>query len=414
MSTFKWATFSNLCIAATLLRIVLLLYGEWQDANFTVKYTDIDYVVFTDAARFITQGRSPYDRATYRYTPLLAMVLTPNILLFRSFGKCLFALADLVVGYLIHQILVLRGMPPKQALWLDALWLLNPMVANISTRGNAESVLGAMVLGTLYWIMIRRFYAACVLFGLSVHFKIYPIIYAVPLLFLLDKRYGDPIEFPPIVWTYQRHCSYLLQRYLYDQNTRVEIHEPSSLRADASMRLSISQGSLGNQIRSKSRMVLRECVLFLTPTRIMFGAVSALTFFAITGLMYQLYGDEFMHHTYLYHITRKDHRHNFSVWFYEMYLAFDAPVAGKIIGLLAFVPQLALVTLTGIVFGKDIFFACFIQTFLFVTFNKVCTSQYFMWYICLFPLILPSTTIQLRYKGLLMILAWVASQVRKK
>lgn len=112
-----------------------------------------------------------------------------------------------------------------------------------------------------------------------------------------------------------------------------------------------------------------------------------------------------------------------------MYLTFDAPIAGKILGLVAFLPQLSLVTLVGIAFAKDIFFACFLQTFLFVAFNKVCTSQvslkkytctniilssmdqYFMWYICLLPLILPSTNIWFRWKGLSLIVAWVASQV---
>lgn len=294
----KWFTFANLCLAATLLRVVLLLYGEWQDANLTVKYTDIDYVVFTDAARHVTQGDSPYARATYRYTPLLAILLTPNIFLFYSFGKCLFALADLLVGYLIHQILILRGMSSKRALWLDALWLLNPMVANISTRGNAESLLGCMVLGTLYLFMTRRFYPACAIFGLAVHFKIYPVIYAVPLLFLLDNRYGDPVEFPRMIWSYQQYRLYILQRYFYhdgeltndtDYADGYQPHLPvSPTRPAAPSTIPKERSTWPERLTSCSRATLRQCILFLTPSRIMFGAVSALVFFGLTWCMYQL------------------------------------------------------------------------------------------------------------------------------
>jgi hypothetical protein len=38
------------------LRIALIVYSEWHDAHSVVKYTDIDYHVFTDAARFILRS----------------------------------------------------------------------------------------------------------------------------------------------------------------------------------------------------------------------------------------------------------------------------------------------------------------------------------------------------------------------
>ena len=49
---------------AAVLRLVLIAYADWQDSHFAVKYTDVDYAVFTDAARFMAEGESPYRRAT--------------------------------------------------------------------------------------------------------------------------------------------------------------------------------------------------------------------------------------------------------------------------------------------------------------------------------------------------------------
>lgn len=73
-------------------------------------------------------------------------------------------------------------------------------------------------------------------------------------------------------------------------------------------------------------------------------------------------------------IIRKDHRHNFSVYFYSIYLSYHSET-GAILSILAFLPQLLLLIVIGFKYGKDLYFACFLQTFVFVTFNKVCTSQ---------------------------------------
>lgn len=80
-------------------RLVLTAYGEWQDARFAVKYTDIDYAVVTEAATAVAAGGSPFQRATYRYTPLLAWALLPNVWVHPAAGKLLFCGADLCAGW---------------------------------------------------------------------------------------------------------------------------------------------------------------------------------------------------------------------------------------------------------------------------------------------------------------------------
>ena len=110
MCTTLWRPVPILVLSGVL-RVLMLLYGLHQDATSLVKYTDIDYLVFTDAARYTASlgeergsgegrwrwGGDPYERETYRYTPLLAWLLVPTTwggVAWFSFGKVLFAAGD--------------------------------------------------------------------------------------------------------------------------------------------------------------------------------------------------------------------------------------------------------------------------------------------------------------------------------
>ena len=341
------------------LRINRLCFIVDLCTSLTQKHTsaDVDYSVFTDAAKAVLNGDSPYARATYRYTPLLAYMMIPNLLLFRAFGKLLFVTCDLLAGILIFKILTARKVPPERATRCSAVWLLNPFVATISTRGSAESVLAVLVLSTFYAVLRKKLWTSSVLFGISVHFKIYPIIYAVPLFFMMDDAF---IGNPPLL--------------------------PTSRQGPWS-----------------------KVVAFVNTWRLSFSLASASTFFLLGITMYYIYGYTFVYETYLYHIVRKDHRHNFSVYFYSMYLSYTTPTA-LITSISGFLPSILATFATGYQFKHDFLIAAFLQTWVFVMFNKVCTSQYFLWYLALLPVVLPHLVTANLVEVAVVVGMWVLAQ----
>lgn len=108
------------------------------------------------------------------------------------------------------------------------------------------------------------------MFGLSVHFKIYPIIYDIPIFFFINRTKG-------VIWNWE---------------------------------LLISIWVIFN---------LNWLKFFLS---------SAFMFFSLLLLFYSLYGYRFVYETYIYHSERVDHRHNFSFNYYFEYLYYlDLPLA---------------------------------------------------------------------------------------
>ncbi|CZT25388.1 related to mannosyltransferase [Ramularia collo-cygni] len=343
--------------AAILLRIILLVYGRWQDAHSPVKYTDIDYLVFTDAARYVAHGHSPYDRATYRYTPLVAWILLPTTWggLWFEFGKALFAAGDVATGWLILLILRARGLQTEQALKFASIWLLNPMVANISTRGSSEGLLAVLVVAMLWATLSKRIILAGSLLGFGVHLKIYPFFYAASMFTWLESP--------------------------------TTLHEAS---------------------------LTRRVLALINRDRIKLVISSFVAFMVCNIAMFYLYGMPFIEHSYTYHLTRSDHRHNFSVYNTLLHLSsMHQDQASFRAESLAFAPQLflSLVVIPMCLAQQGLATTMLAQTYAFVTFNKVCTSQYFLWYMVFLPFYLPNSSLLKKPTlGITALALWILAQ----
>lgn len=341
-----------------------------------VRYTDVDYLVFSDAAALMASKESPYKRSTYRYSPLLAFLLIPNSFIHPSWGKFLFSASDLLVGLFIHIILKQRKVPEDLCTYSVMVWLLNPFTFTIGTRGNCEPIVCAMILWIIICLMNGKLLQAAFWYGLVVHFRIYPIIYALPIIWVLGP-------------------------YFFQSHPRTQLRNQNLSQEETSENSTPRTGCCSAWI------ILRN---IFTRQRIIFALVSGGVFLSCTGLFFYLYGWEFLHEALLYHLTRTDPRHNFSIYFYHIYLNYEKEFS-LVEKLISFLPQFIVQLVLIFSFARDLPFCIFVQTVAFVAFNKVITAQYFVWFFCLLPLIMPWSRMKLKWEGTYCILLWMAAQI---
>ena len=141
--------------------------------------------------------------------------------------------------------------------------------------------------------------------------------------------------------------------------------------------------------------------LFLTKQKCIFFIFTCVGFIVPTIASYWFYGNIYIEEAWLYHFRRQDLQHNFSPYFY-IYHLIGNDSHRKILSIFAFIPQFVLIICCTFYYqfgckqNKNLFMCLFVQTFIFVTLNKVITAQYFEWYMCLLPLIIPFIELSLQ------------------
>ena len=365
-----------------IIRYLIIIITEYLYYNYGVLYTDIDYHVFSDGAKHVAKLESPYERETYRYTPLLAILMIPNVKIWYPIGKFVLSTIDVGVGYLIEKLLkkqqkqkdetfndIIKGENDEAFYnYASLFYLYNPLTVVICTRGSADCIITFLVLLSLIYLEKRKYYLSAIIYGFAVHFKIYPIIYAPSIfLYLLYKEYvrNNKKELAPIPFC-QRFCF---------------------------------------KVISTIKMVFKYS---LTKVALSFVLISSSVFFVFLGVFYKLIGYKFLYEYLLYHLIRKDHRHNYSIFYYTIYLTYDNDFS-KYLSLVTFLPQMILILTVTIFLYKDINLCLIILTMIFVHFNKVITAQYFIWYLSLIPLIVHRNLLfnVKKWKALIMFIIWM-------
>lgn len=458
-----WQTFVNIdykkhLIFALAIRVVLIAYGVHHDQISEVKYTDIDYKVFTDASRHLLNGNSPYNRHTYRYSPLVAILLIPNLLVHHCFGKILFSIIDIIAAVLIrilvNQMIIeyekytenIRGKHVKirEKIEFKKLentksrkkiknrakcnfktkkenksfveiaadtamisWLYNPLTIAIGTRGNCDSIAGTLVLLTLYFLQYqKKYFTAGVIHGISIHFRLYPIIYSLSIFMYLSR--------------FSFYSTEDRRKFKNDSKSLENIPKTKQIKNVENNIIQRSQSMDNNVVsysglpRERKTIFKRKYLLYFIPNYNQFKLISGCLFSlsCLTLVFYKLFGYKFLYEAYIYHVIRKDTRHNFSLYFYLLYLTAWVKNIGIWQKVLIILPQTVLLSVFSIRYGLNKFslnFSILVQTIVMVIYNSVLTSQYFVWIMTILPLCLWQIKIPIK-KAVILLSIWFVAQ----
>ena len=300
----------SITAAALAIRFALVAVAALVDASkpLGLRYTDVDYDVLKDGARYMAEGGSPFQRATYRYSPLVSYPLLLDVTTGLPVAKLVFCVFDVLVGDAIGDLASQRG----ASYHVRLLWLFNPVAIVLCTRGSWDAVSVYLVLQAL--LSKRSPVKAGLLLGFATHLRLYPVIYAAPFLY----------------------------NFCFEARRRLPW-----IRA------------LAFSLAFASGLILP------------------------TLYAYHTYGSVYVEEALLYHLRRADHRHSFSVFWLPIYLsrARQDDALRLLLKLAPFAAHVLLQAASLLALKNDIEKCALAQTLLFVAANKVCTAQYFLWWL---------------------------------
>ena len=315
----------SITAAALAIRFALVAVAALVDASkpLGLRYTDVDYDVLKDGARYMAEGGSPFQRATYRYSPLVSYPLLLDVTTGLPVAKLVFCVFDVLLGDAMGHLASQRG----ASYHVRLLWLFNPISIVLCTRGSWDAVSVYLVLQAL--LSKRAPVNAGLLLGLATHLRLYPVIYAAPFLY----------------------------NFCFEARRR----------------------------RTLTR-ALAFCLAFAS------GLILP------TLYAYHTYGSVYVEEALLYHLRRADHRHSFSVFWLPIYLsrARQDDALRLLLKLAPFAAHVLLQAASLKALKHDIDKCALAQTLLFVAANKVCTAQYFLWWLPLLIVVVDDWRFMLR------------------